>query len=116
MDEAQEGIVVNGELINNLRYANDTVLLAESAKDLQALLDRVVVKSEDMGLRLNISKTKAMVISKDGEPPINLITNNQRIQQVSNFKYLGCLLEAASGTAHKRYDRASSRQGQHSPT
>lgn len=94
LDEAREGIVVNGEVINNLRYADDTVLLAGSADDLQALLDRVVAKSEERGLKLNISKTKAMVISKNGELPANLSTGNQQIQQVSSFRYLGCLLNS----------------------
>lgn len=78
-DKAREGIVVNKEVINLLRYADDTDLLARSADDLQALLVRIVAKSQERRLKLNINKTKAMVISKNGKFLANLSTGNQQI-------------------------------------
>ena len=58
MDKAQAGIKIAGRNINNLRYADDTTLMAESEEELQSLLMRVKKESEKAGLKLNIQKTK----------------------------------------------------------
>jgi len=60
MDEAQAGIKVAGRNINNLRYADDTTLMAENEEKLKSLLMKVKEESEKVGLRLNIQKTKIM--------------------------------------------------------
>ena len=60
LEEAQAGIKIAGRNINNLRYADDTTLMAESEKELQSLLMKVKVESENVGLKLNIQKTKIM--------------------------------------------------------
>ena len=60
LEEAQAGIKIAGRNINNLRYADDTTLMAESEKDLKILLKKVKVESEKVGLKLNIQKTKIM--------------------------------------------------------
>ena len=60
LEEAQAGIKIAGRNINNLRYANDTTLLAESEEELKSLLMNVKVESEKVGLKLNIQKTKIM--------------------------------------------------------
>ena len=60
LDEAQAGIKVAGRNINNLRYADDTTLMAESEEELKSLLMKVKVQSEKVGLKLNIQKTKIM--------------------------------------------------------
>ena len=62
LDEAQAGIKIHGKKINNLRYANDITLLAESKK-LKSLLMKVKEESEKVGLKLNIQKTKIMASS-----------------------------------------------------
>ena len=59
-DEAQAGIKIAGRNINNLRYADDTTLIAESEKELKSLLMKVKEESENVGLKLNIQKTKIM--------------------------------------------------------
>ena len=61
LDEAQAGIKISGRNINNLRYAEDTTLMAESEEELKRLLMKVKEESEKVGLRLNIQKTKIMV-------------------------------------------------------
>ena len=61
LDEAQAGIKIAGRNINNLRYADDTTLMAESEKELKSLLMKVKVESEEVGLKLNIQKTKIVV-------------------------------------------------------
>ena len=61
MDEAQAGIKMAGRNINNLRYADDTTLMAESEGELKSLLMKVKEESEKVGLKLNIQKTKIIV-------------------------------------------------------
>ena len=60
LDEAQAGIKIGGRNINNLRYADDTTLMAESEEELKSLLMKVKEESEKSGLKLNIQKTKIM--------------------------------------------------------
>ena len=60
LDEAQPGIKISGRNINNLKYANDTTITAESKKKLKSLLMKVKEESEKVGLKLNIQKTKIM--------------------------------------------------------
>ena len=61
LDEAQAGITIAGRNINNLRYADDTTLMAESKEELKSLLMKVKEEREKVGLKLNIQKTKIMV-------------------------------------------------------
>ena len=63
LDEAQAGIKIAGRNINNLRYADDTILVAQSEEELKSLLMKVKDKSEKVGLKLNIQKTKIMASS-----------------------------------------------------
>ena len=60
LDEAQAGIKIAGRYINNLRYADDTTLMAESEEELKSLLMKLKEESEKVGLKLNIQKTKFM--------------------------------------------------------
>ena len=60
LDEAQAGIMIAGRNINNLRYADDTTLMAESEEELKSLLMKVKEEREKVGLKLNIQKTKIM--------------------------------------------------------
>ena len=60
LDEGQDGIKIAGRNINNLRYADDTTLMAESEEELKRLLMKVKEESEKVGLKLNIQKTKTM--------------------------------------------------------
>ena len=70
LEETQAGIKIAGRNINNLRYADDTTLMAESEEDLKSLLMKVKEESENVGLKLNIQKTKIMVSG-----PINSMGN-----------------------------------------
>ena len=63
LDEAQAGITIAARNINNLRYANDTTIMAESEEELKSLLMKVKEESEKVGLKLNIQKTKIMASS-----------------------------------------------------
>ena len=91
--ENYPGVKINGENINNIRYADDTVLIADSEENLQRLLDITIEKSEEMGLTLNVKKTECMVISKKAIiPSCNLQSRGQQIKLVKKFKYLGYMI------------------------
>ncbi|RUS68901.1 hypothetical protein EGW08_023338 [Elysia chlorotica] len=76
------GMNISGQNINNIRYADDTALVAETPEQLQALLDKVNEESENCGLAMNAKKTKVMVISrKDITPKININIGNTNIHK-----------------------------------
>ena len=90
-----EVIRVGGHNINNLRYADYTVLISENEKDLQQLLNIVESKIKEKGLELNSKKTEVMVISRKEEPPlINITINGTKFKQRDHFKYLGALVSS----------------------
>ena len=97
LEEAQAGIKIAGRNINNVRYADDTTLMAESKKELKSLLMKVKEESEIIGLKFNIQKTKIMAsgpISSwqiDGEP----------VETVANFIFLGSKITADGGCSHE---------------
>ena len=80
-DEAQEGIKTAGRNINNLRYTDDTTLMAESEAELKSLLMKVKEESEKVGLKLNIQKTKIMVSG----PIISRQTDGETMERVRDF-------------------------------
>lgn len=92
LDGIQGGIKINGENINNIRYADDAVLIASSLENLQELVNSLNVTSKEYGLELNIKKTKYMVISKTPTPYTELLINNDVVERVEKFSYLGTTL------------------------
>ena len=79
--EDDNGIIVGGRNINNIRYADDTVLIADSQEKLQKLLTKLSKVSEEKGLNINLSKTKILVTSnKDNPPQFNITQNRKRPQ------------------------------------
>lgn len=88
-----EGISIGGRNINNLRYADDTVLIADTKVKLQVLLNRVKEESGNRGLTINARKTKCMVMSKNiPVPRMRLICGDQVVEQVGKFNYLGSVV------------------------
>jgi len=87
-----EGAFRIGENITNVRYADETVLIAESQSDLQRLLDVVVEESAKRHLSINCKKAECLVVSKKGTPACSLKIGGENIKQVSSFTYLGSLL------------------------
>ena len=90
--DGQKGFVVGGHNINNLRYADDTVLMAESENDLQRLLDIVVEQSKKKGLYINCKKTECMVVCKRERPRCRLKIGEFEIKQVGKYNYLGSII------------------------
>ena len=85
LDEAQAGIKIAGRNINNLRYANDTTLTAESKEELKTLLMKVKEESEKAGLKLNIQKTKIMASS----PITSWQIDGETVETVDRLYFLG---------------------------
>ena len=81
LDEAQAGIKISGRNINNLRYADDTTLMAESEGELKSLLMKMKEESEKAGLKLNIQKTKLMASG----PITSQKTDGEIVETVSDF-------------------------------
>ena len=97
LEEAQAGIKIAGRNINNLRYADDTILMAESEEELKSLLMKVKEESEKVGLKLNIQKTKTMPSG-----PITLWEiDGETVETVSDFILGGSKITADSGCSHE---------------
>ena len=97
LEETQAGIKIAGRNINNLRYADDTTLMAESEEELKSLLMKAKVESEKAGLKLNIQKTKLMASS--------LITSwqidRETMETVTDFIFLGSKITADGDCSHE---------------
>ena len=96
-EEAQAGIKIAGRNINNLRYANDSTLMAESGEKLKSLLLKVKEQSEKVGLKLNIQKTKIMA----SDPIISWEIDGETVETVSDFIFLGFKITVDSDFSHE---------------
>ena len=87
--EEIEGLKIGGHNINNIRYADDTVLIADSEEKLQELFNKVVEESENKGLELNSKKRESMIITrKTSIPKCEIKIKENTIKQANSFKYL----------------------------
>ena len=93
VDEAQVGVKIAGRNINNLRYADNTILMAESEEELKSLLMKVKVESEKVGLKLNIQKTKIMASG----PITSWQTDGKTVETVTDFIFGGSKITADGG-------------------
>ena len=87
LEETQAGIKIAGRNINNLRYADDTTLKAESEEELKSLLMKVKEESEKFGLNLNIEKTKIMASG----PITSWEIDGETVETVSDFNFMGAI-------------------------
>ena len=88
LDEAQAGIKIAGKNIKNIRYADDTIIMAESEEELKSLLMRVKDESEKVGLKLNTQKTKIMA------PITSWQIDGETMETVRDFIFLGSKITA----------------------
>ena len=103
LDEAQSGIKIAGRNINNLRYADDTTLMAESEEDLKSLLMKVKEESENVGLKLNIQKTKIMASG----PITSWQIDGETVETVSDFIFWGSKTTADGDCSNELKDTYS---------
>ena len=97
MDEAQAAIKIAGRNINNLRYADDTTLMAESEEELKSLLMKVKVESEKVGLKLNVQKTKIMASG----PITSWQIDGETMESVTDFIFLGSKITVDNDYSHE---------------
>ena len=97
LEEAQAGIKIDGRNINNLRYADDTTLIAESEEELKSLLMTVKEKSEKVGLKLNIQKTKIMTSS----PITSWQIDGETVETGADFIFGGSKITADGDCSHE---------------
>ena len=97
LDEAQAGIKIAGRNTNNLRHADDTTLMAESAEELKSLLMKVKEESEKVGLKLNIQKTKIMASGPITSWQIDVET----VEMVADFIFLGSKITSDGDCSHE---------------
>ena len=97
LEEAQAGIEITGRNINNLRYADNTTLMAESEEELKSLLMKVKEESEKVGLKLNIQKTKIMASS----PITSWEIDGETLETVSDFICGGSKITADGYYSHE---------------
>ena len=96
MEEARAGIKIARRNTNNLRYTDDTTLIAESEEELKSLLLKVKEKSEKVGLKLNIQKTKIMASG----PITSWEIDGETVETVSDFNLLGSKITADGDCSH----------------
>jgi len=97
LEETQAGIKIAGRNLNNLRYADDTTLMAESEEELKSLLMKMKEESEKVGLKLNIQKTKIMASS----PITSWERDGETMETVSDFIFLGSKITADGDCSHE---------------
>ena len=100
LEEAQAGIKIAGRSINNLRYADDTILMAESEEELKSLLMKVKEESEKVGLKLNTQKMKIMASG----PITSWEIDGETVETVSDFIFWGSKITALATEAMKLKD------------
>ena len=103
LDEAQAGIKIAGRNTNNLRYADDTTLLAESKEELKSLLMKVKEESEKVGLKLNIQKTKIMACG----PITSWQIDGETMKTGTDFIFFGSKITADGDCSHEIKRRCS---------
>ena len=97
LDEAQTGINTSRRNISNFRYSDDTTLMAESEEELKSLLMKVKEESENVGLKLNIQKTKIMASS----PITSWEIDGETVETVTDFIFLGSKITADGDCSHE---------------
>ena len=97
LEEAQAGIKIARRNTNNLSYADDTTLMAESEEELNSLLMKVKEESEKVGLKLNIQKTKIMASS----PITSWEIDGETVEMVADFIFLGSKITAVGDCSHE---------------
>ena len=99
LGEAQAGIKIAGRNINNLRYADNTILMAENEEELKSLLMKVKEESEKAGLKLNIQKMKI----KASSPITSWQINGETMQTVADFIFLGSKITSDGDCSHIKH-------------
>src|SRR6476469_6564444 len=92
LENVEDGIRVGGELIKDVKYADDQGMVANTEAGLQSLMDSLNTTAKHYDMKINIKKTKAIGVSRNGGERVNITVEGQSVEQVSKFRYLGSLI------------------------
>ena len=92
LENNEEGVRVGGELIPDIRFADDQGMVASSELGLQRLMDRLNAIAKHCNMKLNVKKAKTTVISRKGGGTVSIMVEGQRVEQVKKFNYLGSVI------------------------
>src|SRR6476469_1311221 len=92
LENVEEGIRVGGELIKDVKYADEQGMVANTEAGLQNLMHSLNTTAKRYDMKINIKKTNAMVVSRNGGERVNIPVDCQSVEQVSKFRYLGSLI------------------------
>src|SRR2546425_1105217 len=89
LEDMEEGVLVGGQLISDVRFADDQGMVASTKMGLQRLMNKLNDTAKNFGRKINVQKTKTIVVRWDGDGVVNITVDGLRIEQVKSFKYLG---------------------------
>lgn len=92
MDGIEEGVRVGGEWMKDVRFADDQAMIASTEVGLQRMMKEMVSTAEGYNMKLNVKKTKTMLVAKKNGGKLNIVIDGQLVEQVSRFKYLGAMI------------------------
>jgi hypothetical protein len=92
MEGIEEGVRVGGELVKDVRFADDQGMVASTEKGLQEVMDGLNETAKRYDMKINVKKTKAMVVSREEGRAVNIVIDGQKVEQVATFKYLGAVM------------------------
>ena len=92
LEDMEEGVPVGGQLVNDVEFADDQGMVAGTEMVLQRLMNKLNDTAKNFGMKINIQKTKTMVVRWDGGCVVSITVDGKRIEQVKSFKYLGSVI------------------------
>ena len=92
MQDIEEGVKVGGELVKDVKFADDQGMVASTENGLQRLVSALEMTAKNYDMKINVKKTKCMVVSKEVGAKVNIVIEGQIVEQVTKFKYLGAMI------------------------
>jgi hypothetical protein len=92
MEGIEEGVRVGGKLVKDVRFADDQGMVAGTEQGLQKVMDGLTETAKKYDMKINVKKTKSMVVSREEGRRVNLVIDGQQVEQVATFKYLGAVI------------------------
>src|SRR6266496_4218965 len=97
LGEDEQEILVRGQRVSDVRFADDQGMVSNKESGLQKLMDKLNETAKKFSMRINIQKTNTMLVCRDGGGVVNITVDGQRVEQVQSFKYLGSIIIAEDG-------------------
>src|SRR6188768_3864356 len=92
LETMDEGIIVGGQVVSDVRFADDQGMVASTENGLQKLMNKLNETAKKFSMKTNVQKTKAMVVCRDEGGIVTIIIDEKKVKQVASFKYLGFII------------------------